>query len=41
MPNNEVCTVKGLRIHGDATEYAIAGDNVDIGLTGIELNVVT
>jgi len=36
MPLGEVCTVKGIRLHHQQVDYAIAGDNADIGLIAIE-----
>jgi len=36
MPGNEVATVKVLEINETATKIAVAGDNVTIGLAGIE-----
>jgi elongation factor 1 alpha-like protein len=36
MPLNEICSVKGIRLHFEQSEFAAAGDNAEIGLTGIE-----
>eukprot|EP01117_Protostelium_nocturnum_P004801 TRINITY_DN1741_c0_g1_i4.p1 TRINITY_DN1741_c0_g1~~TRINITY_DN1741_c0_g1_i4.p1 ORF type:complete len:529 (+),score=181.78 TRINITY_DN1741_c0_g1_i4:472-2058(+) len=35
-PGNEICTVKGIKIHGESVEYATAGDYVDLGLSGVD-----
>ena len=39
MPLGEICTVKSLMSHGEYMEWAVGGDNVDLGLTGPDLNV--
>jgi len=41
MPLNEICVVKGIRVHGETTEFATAGENVDIGLTGLEIQTLS
>ena len=38
MPLGEICTVKSLMSHGEYLEWATAGENVDLGLSGPELN---
>lgn len=38
MPLNEVCSVKAIRSHGNNVEHASAGENVDVGLVGIEMS---
>lgn len=40
MPAGEVATVKGVERNGEAATGAAAGDSVDVGLTGIEPNVL-
>ena len=37
MPLSEVCSVKAIKLHGQNVEFAVAGDNVDIGLQNIEI----
>jgi len=39
-PTNTVVTVKGLEIEGVPHKWAFAGDNVDVGFTGAELNAI-
>jgi len=41
MPLNEVCTVKGIRVNGEVREYAECGENIDLGLVGLELQQIT
>ncbi|PRP82636.1 hypothetical protein PROFUN_09747 [Planoprotostelium fungivorum] len=40
-PLNEVCTVSRVRIHGEAVEYATAGDYVDISISGVDAQLVS
>jgi elongation factor 1 alpha-like protein len=41
MPANEVCTVKHVRMaQGEVVDFATAGENVDIALTGIDIKVI-
>jgi len=37
IPLYEVCTVKAIKLHNESVDYAIAGDNIDVGITGIEI----
>jgi len=39
-PTSQVVTVKGLEIEGVPVKWAFAGDNVDVGFTGAELNAI-
>merc|ERR1712137_1141433 len=36
IPGYELCTVKALEVHDKNTTYASAGDNVSLGLQGID-----
>jgi len=40
-PLNEVCSVTRIRIHGEAVEFATAGDYVDIGISGVDAQLVS
>ncbi len=41
MPHNDICTVKAIRLHGsNAVDYACAGDNIDLGLLGVDVTQV-
>eukprot|EP01025_Chloroclados_australasicus_P032937 TRINITY_DN3345_c1_g1_i1.p1 TRINITY_DN3345_c1_g1~~TRINITY_DN3345_c1_g1_i1.p1 ORF type:complete len:625 (+),score=99.89 TRINITY_DN3345_c1_g1_i1:195-2069(+) len=40
MPSAEIATVKALEVDGKSTQFAFAGDGVDIGLSGIEANMI-
>eukprot|EP01024_Parvocaulis_polyphysoides_P006936 TRINITY_DN12054_c0_g2_i1.p1 TRINITY_DN12054_c0_g2~~TRINITY_DN12054_c0_g2_i1.p1 ORF type:complete len:606 (+),score=126.21 TRINITY_DN12054_c0_g2_i1:206-2023(+) len=40
MPSMETATVKALEVDGKPTQFALAGDGVDLGLTGIEANMI-
>jgi len=41
IPLFETCSVKGIRLHNESVDYAIAGDNVDIGINGIEIQNIS
>jgi len=38
LPSLELATVKGLELDGAAVEWGFAGDNLDVGITGVELS---
>eukprot|EP01023_Acetabularia_acetabulum_P058449 TRINITY_DN6913_c1_g1_i2.p1 TRINITY_DN6913_c1_g1~~TRINITY_DN6913_c1_g1_i2.p1 ORF type:complete len:585 (-),score=97.58 TRINITY_DN6913_c1_g1_i2:196-1950(-) len=40
MPSMEVVTVKALEVDAEPTQFAFAGDGLDLGLAGIEQNMV-
>ncbi|KAM8945543.1 HBS1-like protein [Pelodytes ibericus] len=37
MPPNETCTVKGITLHDEAVDWAAAGDQVSLTLTGMDI----
>lgn len=37
MPPNETCTVKGITLHDEAVDWAAAGDQVSLTLTGVDI----
>lgn len=37
QPANELCTVKALRMHDETVEHVGAGQNVEVGITGVDL----
>lgn len=38
MPVSQFCSVKSIHFHGCSVEYAIAGDNIEIGISDIDPN---
>uniref|UniRef100_A0A8C6Q1I8 HBS1-like protein n=1 Tax=Nothobranchius furzeri TaxID=105023 RepID=A0A8C6Q1I8_NOTFU len=37
MPPNETCTVKGITLHDEALDWAVAGDHVSLTVTGMDI----
>ncbi|KAK5603856.1 HBS1-like protein [Crenichthys baileyi] len=37
MPPNETCTVKGITLHNEALDWAVAGDHVSLTVTGMDI----
>ncbi|CAI9618684.1 unnamed protein product [Staurois parvus] len=37
MPPNETCTIKGITLHDEAVDWAAAGDQVSLTLTGMDI----
>uniref|UniRef100_A0A3Q2SYM5 HBS1-like protein n=1 Tax=Fundulus heteroclitus TaxID=8078 RepID=A0A3Q2SYM5_FUNHE len=37
VPPNESCTVKGITLHDEALDWAVAGDHVSLTVTGIDI----
>jgi translation elongation factor EF-1alpha len=37
VPGNEACTVKAVQHRHQVVKFAAAGDNVELGLTGIDI----
>jgi len=40
VPNNNIGTVKAIHKTGNSVDWAVAGDNVELSLSGVELNEV-
>eukprot|EP01116_Phalansterium_solitarium_P013061 TRINITY_DN2995_c0_g1_i1.p1 TRINITY_DN2995_c0_g1~~TRINITY_DN2995_c0_g1_i1.p1 ORF type:complete len:689 (-),score=178.55 TRINITY_DN2995_c0_g1_i1:12-2078(-) len=41
QPLNELCTVKGIRVHGNVVEFASAGENVDLSVADLGLPITS
>uniref|UniRef100_A0A3P9K3M4 HBS1-like protein n=1 Tax=Oryzias latipes TaxID=8090 RepID=A0A3P9K3M4_ORYLA len=37
IPPNETCTVKGITLHDEALDWAVAGDHISLTLTGMDI----
>ena len=41
VPGNEIVAVKSIRVRDENASWAIAGDNVEIGITGIDFAILS